>query len=50
MPGLRSWPLKRCLWLVFYAERDDHVDVWRGLRAKRDIPAWMREGASRLNP
>ena len=48
IPGLRSWPLRRYPWLVFYVERDDHVDVWRVLRAERDIPAWMREGADRL--
>ena len=50
IPGLRFWPLKRNPWLVFYVERDDHVDVWRVLRAERDIPAWMREGADSLNP
>lgn len=45
LPGLRSWPLKRYPYLVFYVERDDHVDVWRVLHAERDIPAWMREPA-----
>ena len=43
LPGLRSWPLKRYPYLVFYVERDDHIDVWRILHAERDIPAWMRE-------
>ena len=42
LPGLRSWPLKRYPYLVFYVERDDHIDVWRILHAERDIPAWMR--------
>jgi len=42
LPGLRCWRLKRFPWLVFYLERDDHVDVWRILHAKRDIPAWMQ--------
>jgi toxin ParE1/3/4 len=28
--------------LVFYVERDDHVDVWRVLHGSRDIPAWMQ--------
>ena len=50
IPGLRSWPLRRYPWLVFYVEHDDHVDVWRVVRAERDIPAWMREGADRLIP
>ncbi|MEQ1805089.1 MAG: type II toxin-antitoxin system RelE/ParE family toxin [Burkholderiaceae bacterium] len=43
LPGLRSWPLTRFPHLVFYFEYDDHVDVWRVLHGKRDIPAWMGE-------
>lgn len=43
LPGLRSWPLKRYPYCIFYMERDDHVDVWRILHAERDIPAWMRD-------
>lgn len=41
LPGLRSWPLKRYPYLVFYIERGDHVDVWRVLHGQRDIPAWL---------
>ena len=41
--GLRSWPLGRFPYLVFYVERADHVDVWRVLHAERNIPNWMRE-------
>jgi toxin ParE1/3/4 len=43
LPGLRSHGLKRYPYLVFYVERDDHIDVWRVLHARRDIPAWMQE-------
>ena len=43
LPGLRSWPLKRYPYLVFYMEVDGRIDVWRVLHAERDIPAWMRE-------
>lgn len=43
LPGLRSWPLKRFPHLVFYVERDDHIDVWRVLHGMRDLPAWLRE-------
>jgi toxin ParE1/3/4 len=43
LPGLRSWPLTRCPYLVFYVERPDHIDVWRVLHGHRDIPAWMQE-------
>jgi toxin ParE1/3/4 len=41
VPGLRCWPLRRYPHLVFFVERDDHIDVWRILHAERDIPAWM---------
>lgn len=43
LPGLRAWPLKRYPYLVFYVERDDHIDVWRVFHSQRDLPAWMRE-------
>lgn len=43
LPGLRSWPLSRYPYLVFYMEHTGHVDVWRVLHGQRDIPAWMRE-------
>ncbi|MFZ5957112.1 type II toxin-antitoxin system RelE/ParE family toxin [Pseudomonas knackmussii] len=44
LPGLRSWPLKRYPYLIFYVVRADHIDVWRVLHAMQDIPAWMTEG------
>ena len=43
LPSLRVWPLRRYPYLLFYVERDDHVDVWRLLHAERDIPAWLRD-------
>ena len=43
LPGLRSRSLKRYPYLVFYIERDDHIDVWRVLHGQRDIPTWMQE-------
>lgn len=43
LPGLRAWPLKRYPYLVFYVERDDHIDVWRVLHSQRDLPTWMGE-------
>ena len=43
LPGLRSWPLTRYPYLVFYVEHPDHVDVWRVLHGQLDIPAWMQE-------
>ena len=43
LPGLRSWPLTRYPYLVFYVEQSDHIDVWRVLHQQRDIPAWMQK-------
>ncbi len=43
LSDLRFWPLGRYPYLIFYVERDDHIDVWRVLHEQRDIPAWMNE-------
>lgn len=43
IPGLRSRALKNYPYLVFCAERDDHIDIWRVLHSRRDIPTRMRE-------
>ncbi|MDO9507030.1 MAG: type II toxin-antitoxin system RelE/ParE family toxin [Hydrogenophaga sp.] len=43
LPGLRFWPLTRYPHLVFYLEREDHIDVWRVLHGQRDLPTWMQE-------
>jgi toxin ParE1/3/4 len=46
LTGLRTRILRRFPYLVFYVERDDHIDVWRVLHAHRDIPVWMQEPES----
>jgi len=43
LPDLRHRSLERYPYLVFYVERADHIDVWRVLDARRDIPAWLAE-------
>jgi toxin ParE1/3/4 len=43
LPGLRSWPLKRFEHLLFYVEHEGHIDLWRVLHNRSDIPAWMNE-------
>lgn len=43
LPGLRFWPRKRYPYLVFYVDRQDHVDVWRVLHGQRDVPTWMAD-------
>jgi toxin ParE1/3/4 len=42
LPGLRFVPLHGFPHLVFYVEREDHVDIWRVLHGQRDIPSWMQ--------
>lgn len=46
LSGLRTRIVRRHPYLVFYVERDDHIDVWRVLHAHRDIPVWMQEPES----
>jgi len=46
LPGLRSWPLAEYPFAVFYVERPDHVDVWRVLHMRRDLPASLGEAAT----
>lgn len=41
IPDLRSWPLKRFPYLIFYVPEDDRINVWRVLHARRDIPAYL---------
>jgi toxin ParE1/3/4 len=41
LPGLRSRPLRRFPYLVFYVETEAAVDVWRVLHTRRDIPAGL---------
>ena len=47
LPGLRFLRLESYPHLVFYAEQDTHIDVWRVLDATRDIPAGLQEGNKR---
>lgn len=48
IPELRSWPLGKYPYLVFYRERKDHIEVWRVLHMKRDIPAWMTDSSTEV--
>ena len=38
LPGLRYWSVTTYPYLVFYLERADHLDVWRVLHMRRDVP------------
>lgn len=37
IPELRSWPLTRFPYVIFYVERETRIDVWRILHSPRDI-------------
>lgn len=41
IPGLRSWPVHRYPHIIFYIEREAHVEVWRVLNGKPDVPSWL---------
>lgn len=41
LPGLRTWPLRKFPYRIFYVERADQIDIWRVLDGRRDIPAWL---------
>lgn len=43
LPGLRTIRLKGFPWLVFYLEFETHIDVWRVLHARRDMPVLLAE-------
>jgi len=46
LPGLRAWPMGSYPYVIFYMLTRDHIDVWRVLHAKRDIPSWLSETGS----
>jgi len=39
IPELRAWTLQRFPYLIFYVPNDKHIDVWRVLHSRRDIPS-----------
>ncbi len=45
IPDLRSWPLQRFPYALFYIDHPEHVYVIRCAHMSRDIPATVREEA-----
>ncbi|RZL35747.1 MAG: type II toxin-antitoxin system RelE/ParE family toxin [Rubrivivax sp.] len=43
IPGLRSWALRTHPYLLFYVQRETHLDVWRLLHQRRDMAASLTE-------
>lgn len=46
IPSLRSWPIRRFPYLLFYVPDDEQIDIWRVLHARRDIPAYLASDPS----
>lgn len=42
IPELRSWPMKRFPYLIFYIENEDRIEVSRILHSHMDIPSWLQ--------
>lgn len=36
---LRQWPIKRFPYLIFYVDKERHIEIVRVLHSKRDIPS-----------
>lgn len=43
---LRFWAVKRFPYLIFYVDQPTHIDVWRVLHDKRDLPLLLQDGVS----
>ena len=41
IPDLRSWPVDKFPYLIFYVPDADRVEIWRVLHTRRDIPAQL---------
>nr|WP_245232461.1 type II toxin-antitoxin system RelE/ParE family toxin [Thiorhodococcus minor] len=41
IPGLRSWPIKRSAYLIFYVDEKEKIDIWRILHGRRDLAALL---------
>lgn len=37
LPELRSWPVPKFPYVIFYVVSPDRIDIWRILHARRDI-------------
>ncbi|WP_064684222.1 type II toxin-antitoxin system RelE/ParE family toxin [Rhizobium bangladeshense] len=43
LPELQCMTMRGFPYVIFYLERADHIDVWRLLHAKQDIPVWLQD-------
>jgi len=42
IPELRAWALKRFPYVIFSIPHENHIDIWRVLHARRDLPGAIR--------
>ena len=38
IPELRAWGLRRFPYVIFYVPLGKHIDIWRVLHTRRDVP------------
>ena len=43
--GLRSWPLERFPYLIFYIDQRDHIEIWRVLHGSREVTSLLKGDA-----
>lgn len=41
IPGLRSWPIGKSAYLIFYVDDAGGIDIWRVLHGRRDLNALL---------
>ena len=41
--GLRHWPIRKFPYLIFYLEKDTHIELARVLHGSLDIPSWLND-------
>jgi len=41
IPGLRSWPIKRSTYFIFYVDDAGQIDIWRVLHGRRGLSALL---------
>jgi len=44
IPGLRSWPIKKSAYLIFYVDDAGQIDIWRILHGQRGFSVRLVEG------
>ena len=43
IPELRHWPVKGFPYLLFYIEKENHIELSRVLHSSMEIPSWLHD-------